>query len=596
MKSILRLLAVLVVPAMSFSTLLAQEVAYRIGWGSPNSHLYDVEMRFQNPESGPVSVRIPAWRPGRYVIQNYAKNIIRFSASDGEGTALAFRKTDKGTWEIDAAPSQEVVVSYQAYSKELNGGSSYLDDQEAYINPITLLMYIPGQEMLPVTLSVKRPDGWKAATQLAFDSRRNLYLADNYHEVVDGPLIISPTLELHSFEFAGATFEVAIQGSLEADRQQLLQDLQKIVEVQVNMMGVIPFDRYVFLYHFVDQPIGHGVEHKNSTSIVLGPPSKPDFYKGILSVSAHELFHAWNVERIRPEAIYYPDYSSEQYTTTFWIYEGVTSYYTSLTLVRSGLITEDEFLRRIAGSINSFESSYGKNVTSIAMSSWDSWTKGEQAPPNTYFSFYTAGEIIGLLLDMEVRGRTRNRQSLESVMQYLYAEYAARGRGVPEDGLQRAIETITTGTIAPFFEAHIHGTEQIEYDRYLYHAGYRLAVTEDPNVPSVTLGIQLAEGQNDVVISSVVPESAAFEAGLYADDALIALNGRRVTQANLNDVLDDIEPGQTVAATIFRRNQLQTIQIPTRGGGNSKYELVRLPDTSTLQNQTRRDWMNLAAG
>ncbi|HEY5564556.1 MAG TPA: hypothetical protein VIL33_03130, partial [Rhodothermia bacterium] len=265
MKSILRLLAVLVVPAMSFSTLLAQEVAYRIGWGSPNSHLYDVEMRFHNPESGPVSVRIPAWRPGRYVIQNYAKNIIRFSASDAEGTALAFRKTDKGTWEIDAAPSQEVVVSYQAYSKELNGGSSYLDDQEAYINPITLLMYIPGQEMLPVTLSVKRPDGWKASTQLAFDSRRNLYLADNYHEVVDGPLIISPTLELHSFEFAGATFEVAIQGSLEADRQQLLQDLQKIAEVQVNMMGVIPFDRYVFLYHFVDQPIGHGVEHKNST-------------------------------------------------------------------------------------------------------------------------------------------------------------------------------------------------------------------------------------------------------------------------------------------------------------------------------------------
>lgn len=596
MKSILRFLLVIVVPAMTFSTLHAQEVAYRIDWGAPNGHYFDVEMQFQNPEDGPVSVRIPAWRPGRYVLQNYAKDIIRFSAADGEGAPLPVRKTDKGTWEIDAAAGQRVTVSYQAYSYVMDAGSSYLDAHEAYINPVTLLMYIPGQELLPVTLSVKRPEGWKAATQLTLDSSRNLYVAQNYHEVVDAPLIISPTLDIHSFEFAGVTFEVAIQGSPELDVDRLLQDLQKIAEVQANVVGVIPFDRYVFLYHLLDRKVGHGVEHKNSTSIVMGPSSDPGFYDHILSVSAHELFHAWLVERIRPEAIYHPDYSSEQYTTTMWIYEGITSYYTSVSLVRAGIISEEQFLRRIAGSISSFESSYGKNITSIAMSSWDSWTKQGEAPPHTYYSFYTAGEIMGLLLDMEVRGRTRNRQSLDSVIQYLYQEYAARDRGVPEDGLQRAVETITSGTMQPFFQAHVFGTDPIDYDRYLFHAGYKLQPVTEADAPTVSLGVQFAEGSDEPVIGSVHPESAAFEAGLDIDDTLLALDGNRVTRNNVQDLLKHYQPGDTAPATIFRRNKLETIQVTLKPRTVSRYELVRLPDTSLVQNQTRRDWMNLAAG
>lgn len=596
MKRILRSIVVFVVSAISFSPLQAQDIAYGISWGAPNNHLFDVEMRFENPESGPVSVRIPAWRPGRYVIQNYSRNILRFAAADGDGTALNFRKTDKDTWRIDAAPGSQVVVTYQVYSRELDAGSSYLDDSEAYINPITLLMYIPGQELVPVTLAVSKPDSWRAATQLVLDQTRNVYRAENYHELVDGPLIISPTLEKHSFEFAGATFEVAIQGEVPFDRNRLLEDLRKIAEVQVDLMGVIPFDRYVFLYHFLDYPIGHGVEHKNSTSIALGPTTKPEFYSGLLSVSAHELFHAWNVERIRPEEIYYPDYSKEQYLTTMWIYEGITSYYAKVSLVRAGLISEETFLNQLAGSIKSYEASYARSFVSVAEASFDSWIKFSDAPPHSTYSFYTAGEVIGLLLDMEVRGRTRNRQSLDHVMQTLYQQYASRRQGVPENGLRSAIEAITSGTVQPFFDAHVYGTDPIPYDQYLFYAGYRLDVSQNPNHPAVVLGLQVADGDGDVLVTGVRPESAAFAAGLDIDDRLVALNGKRLTTESLRDELMRLRPGGTATVTFFRRGELRTATIALEGGGDPMYRFVRLPETTLLQNQTRRDWMNLAAG
>jgi predicted metalloprotease with PDZ domain len=203
---------------------------------------------------------------------------------------------------------------------------------------------------------------------------------------------------------------------------------------------------------------------------------------------------------------------------------------------------------------------------------------------------------MGLLLDMEIRGRTRNRQSLDDVMASLYLEYAARDRGVPEDGLQRAIEAITNGTMQPFFDDHIFGTEPIDYDQYLYHAGYMLEIGAHPDKPSVQLGIDMAQNGDEIVIKSVRPESAAFEAGLDVDDKLLAIDGHRVTRDNLTRLLGSFAPGDTVRATFFRRDNLQTANIVLKDGGNTTYKLVRLPDTSLLQNQTRRDWMNLAAG
>jgi predicted metalloprotease with PDZ domain len=280
----------------------------------------------------------------------------------------------------------------------------------------------------------------------------------------------------------------------------------------------------------------------------------------------------------------------------FWLYEGVTSYYGGLTLRRAGLTAVDSYESELASTIARYEQDPGRDITSVAMSSWDVWTKQGEAPPNTYYSFYTAGSVLGLLLDLEVRGRTRNLQSLDDVMRYLYQNYAAKGIGVPEDGLQKALETITSGTFQPFFDKYVYGTEPIDYDRYLFYVGYRLVKGTDPSKPAARLGIALTGDPTSITIESVEPSSGAFEAGLDIDDEIIAFDGKRVTRQNLNDNLYDHSPGDTLSVTAFRRGHLKTFEVVLDGGGNVRYELERLPETNTLQNQTRREWLNLAAG
>jgi len=314
----------------------ASEITYTVSWERPVRHYFTVEMNIEVRDGNHVDVRIPAWRPGRYVLQDFARNVVGFSATRTDGSPLSFRKLDKGTWRIDAAGSNAVTVHYRVYAYELDAGNSYLDDTEAYINPITVLMYVPGRELEPVRLHLVNPNKWPVATALDPDIDGS-FPATSYHEMVDSPFIISPHFKTLTFEEGGATFQIVLKGKSNYDPDQIVDALHKIVREQAASMGVIPFERYVFLYHLVPTFMGHGVEHRNSTSIVVGPAdfSNSRFYQGLfLGVTAHEFFHVWNVERIRPEAIYYPDYSVENYTTTMWIYEGITSYYTMTTNLR----------------------------------------------------------------------------------------------------------------------------------------------------------------------------------------------------------------------------------------------------------------------
>ncbi len=443
-------------------TLHAQqpEISYHIAWDQPNSHFLEITMTIENWTADSLDLRIPAWRPGRYVIQNYAKNVVGFQAFDQAATSLTAKKLDKGTWRISRGTSPKVTVKYKSFARQLDAGSSYLDDSEAYINPITCLMYIPGKELLPVSLAIEKPAGWKIATALDFDEDKKAFVSENYHELVDAPILISPSFNLLTFQHKEALIEIALQGEANYDEKKIVEDVRKIVAEQIDIMKDVPFERYLFMYHFLPYRFGHGVEHKNSTSIVLGPADfdNEKFYDGFLGVTAHEFFHAWNVERIRPAAIYLPDYSKENYTTTMWIYEGITSYYTGVTLVRAHLTKKERYFKNWAKTIKSFQKTYGRKVTSVSEAGWDSWTKGYgNAPPNTSFSFYTKGNILGMLLDLEIRQRTKNKKSLDHVMRNLNETYAKQNLGVPEDGFQQAIQTVTNSGFEEFFADYVRG-------------------------------------------------------------------------------------------------------------------------------------------
>lgn len=571
----------------------SMNISYSISWQQPNAHYFHVTLTLSNLSGKSTLVRIPAWRPGRYTIQNYARNVIDVTASGENGEPLPLRKTDKSTWRVEHPGRKRIVVKYRCYSFTLDAGSSYLDDSEAYINPITLLMYVPGKEMLPVTLKIQRPPGWKIATALDTGNEPDSFVPANYHELVDNPLIISPDYKEFSFSEGDSRIEIVLQGEANYSQSQLQEDIAKIVAAQVRVMGELPTRRYVFLYHLLPDRFGHGVEHKNSTSIVIGPANfdDPDFYSRFLGVTSHEFFHLWNVERIRPQAIYLPDYSSEVYTSTMWFFEGVTSYYGDLTLARGGLITREKYYQRLASDINRLQRSGGRKHTSAAEASWDSWLNFDSPPPpHTSVSFYGKGSILGLMLDLEIRNRTGNQKSLDEVMRYLYRHYAAADMGVPEDGLQKAVEKVAGSSFEEFFQNYVFGTAEIDYGKFLAYAGLETLV-DSSNQQSPYLGIRLSSDNPIGRILSVEPQSPALAAGLDIDDQLIAIDGYQVNAQNLAALLRKHQPGESVTVTVFRHHRLRQFEVTL---GETPYHPLTIregEDAGDLNKRIRESWL-----
>jgi predicted metalloprotease with PDZ domain len=590
----LQIFLVMVLFYSAFTKPPEPQISYQITWNEPNGHLLKITMRIEKIQFDSLQVSIPAWRPGRYIIQNFAKNVINFMAEDENGQTLMYKKLDKGSWQIKGNQSGSVVVKYAYYARQLDAGASYLDDSEAYINPVTCLMYIPGLELLPVQLTISKPKGWKIATALHYDESSKCFISPNYHELVDAPVLISPSFKLLSFDYNGANIEIAIQGQANYDEKRLTKDIYKIVDEQVQIMNDLPLDYFLFMYHLVPYRFGHGVEHKNSTSIVSGPADFSDekFYMRFLGTTSHEFFHVWNVERIRPQAIYLPDYSKENYTGTMWIYEGLTSYYGDLTLIRQQLRTKEEYLENWAKTIARFQDSYGRKVTSVDQVSWDSWTKGmHNAPPNTYYSYYTKGEILGLLLDLEIRNRTGNKNSLDEVMRYLNSNYAMKNRGVPENAFQKILETVAGSTFNSFFADYVYGTSEIDYNHYLKYAGLELIKELDENSADVYLGISTSGDEKQTRIRNVIPESPAFKAGLDIDDILIAIDDQHAHSKNLNLLLKNYSAGDTIRITVIRREVLRNFNVKLAEAAADTYKIREIKEPSELQSLILKSWL-----
>ena len=568
-------------------------IRYHIGWDQPNLRFYDVTVTIEKPDNPVTQLRIPNWRPGRYMIQNFAQNVVEFRAENESGKPLPFAKIDKDTWEIATGNTQQLVAKYRFYANELDAGNTYLDDTEAYINPATILMYLPGKELLPVALSVQIPQDWAIATALDFDETLRAYPAENYHELADNPLIISATMDKLVFSHQNVRYDVAIVGNANYNAERMRDDLKKMVAEQVKIFGEAPFKRYVFLYHFVDYRMGHGVEHKNSTSIVVGPTDFSDesTYSRWLSYTAHEFFHAWNVERIRPEGIFYPDYSQPNYTELMWWFEGVTSYYEGITLTRMGYYPLFRYLGKMTNSITSLENNAGNRITSAAQASFDDWAKAFGAPPGTSISFYQKGEILGFLLDLEIRKRTNNQQSLDDVMRLLWKKYGSQQLGVPENGIQTAIEAVAGSSFADFFERYVSGTETPDYGKYLSVAGLEI-VEIDGDSSQPDLGVRLSGDERETRIRSVRLDSPAANGGLAIDDILLAVNGQRIHSENYQRIMNRFQPDETIRVAVFRRNQLREFEVQLSPNPAKRWVIRENPNATPAQKSVLNSWLN----
>jgi len=532
---------------------------YTLGWTNPNDHLFDVTLRFTVPEDDPL-LWLPAWRPGRYAIQNFAANVREWSAN--------LRKVGKSEWRAAARAGQEVVVSYRYYAAVLDAGSSFLDDEEAYVNGSNLFMCVDLLRREPAHLTVAAPRDWPIETQLPRDD--GTFRAGDYDHLIDSPLIAAAALARHSFDESGARIHLIVRG--DGDFESFLEPLQGIVRAHAALFGGLPVDEYKFLIHVGER--WHGVEHESSSSIIVKRSAlDSDVF---LSLCSHELFHLWNVKRIVPAAFAPYDYLHETPTRLLWAMEGITSYYGDLALVRAGVWDETRWLEHVREEIEALENAPARHYLSLAQASFDAWLQPSMPQK---LSFYNKGEVVAALLDLTLRSQ-RDR-TLDDVVRVLWRE-----RILGEDAIERAVAEVAGAELArDFFARYVDGVEPLPYEELL---GRAAVAFDSASGERLALGAKLT---TMMTIDSVTPEGSAMEAGLLPGDELIAIDGERMTsEGDVERIFDSLSEGEAVPVIVARNGVVRTRSMLPRRDPH-----VRIALRVTGESALREKWLEASS-
>ena len=427
-----------------------QSVHYRIHMPEPETHLFHVEMTIEDVGAAPLNLGLPAWN-ATYVIRNFAQYVQEFTAN------VPARRVDKQTWRIEPEPGVgTILVSYKVFADQTSPFSSELNEQHAFFNSANLLLLWKEQRDLPLTLEIDVPAGWSVATALPQGQLPNTFEAENYDHLVDSPVDIG-VLDRYSFETGGALIHVIVDGThRNYDAEELVSMLEPIVQGHFELVRDVPFSEYYFLYHFMNERAGGGMEHRSSTAIhrSFGPDERS--VASLAGVSSHEFFHLWNVKRIRPAGMEPIDYFREDYSSALWFSEGFTSYYGDLVRHRVGLTSREAYYGSLARQIQTLQGRAGRLELSAADTSTLTWFDTSQfyRRPENSFSYYNKGLLIGLLLDLEIRDATDNTHSMDDVLRYLNVEYAQQGRFF-DDRLRCGAGD--HGCYGPGPRRHVHG-------------------------------------------------------------------------------------------------------------------------------------------
>ncbi len=568
-------------------------LTYSISFQATTPHLIDFIFHIDNIKTDFIEIQLPAWRPGRYELQNFAKNIQKFNVKSKNNKNLIFKKITKDRWKIDTKGLTEIKVEYNYYAVQMDAGGTYLDDNQLYINFCTCLPYVEGRINEPCKVQLlDLPKDYKIACGLK--NTKNTLQATDYHELVDSPMIASKTLQHYQYEVAKTTFNIWIQGDWKiSDLPTLLSDFQSFTKKQLDMMKEFPFEEYHFLVQALPQKHYHGVEHRNSTVIVLGASelmNSEESYKNFLGVCSHELFHAWNICKIRPAQMLPYDYTKENYFDTGFVAEGITTYYGDLFLMRSGVWKYQQYLKELNDSFKKHFNNFGCNNHSLVDSSLDLWLDGYSAGiPDRKVSIYAKGSIVALILDLEIRKSTKNKKSLDDVMRVLWADFGRKGIGYTMESFKEVAEKVAGKSLQKYFDECIFGKYPLEkvLDDLLEHFGFVL-ITNHHNKGTEMFDFECVYEAGKLLVSMIVPntKTARF---LSLKDEIIALDGRRV-ENNINELLHG---KLNCELTIFRNKQLKNISLNAEDAHFHREYYVQLKNGATkIQQEYLEKWLN----
>ncbi len=570
-------------------------IEYKLGMSRPWTHLFEVELAFAGlpTSTAPLDVLMPIWRTGRYTTFDFPGGVQEFSAVDGSGTPLPWSKTDKSTWQIKKGRATVVSVRYKVYANEFDQRTRGLNDEHAFVDACAVFMFVQKYRSLPITVTVIPFQDWRVTTGLEnVKGEEFKFLAPNYDYLADAPLEIGKQKD-YEFEAEGKKHVISIYGPGVFKIDNMIADVSKIIKVNKEFWGDLPYERYVFMLHTgVDG--GGATEHINSTIIqTRSAGSKDPFaHRGLLGVISHEYFHTWNVKQLRPKGILPYDYTRENYVKELWIAEGTTSYYGGLLLYRAGLVPSHASNDWIARTVQEDRQRPGNRIQPVAEASFDSWVKGRgnQQSYNAESDFYGKGSTVSFVLDLEIRHRSNNKYSLDDVMRTLYQRFPLSGTGFTNEDLQTVAEKFAGESLAKFFQDYVYGTAPVEWERVLLYAGLELQAKDAERKPD--LGIQAGDRDARLRVARVLAGSAGYDAGIDIGDEIVALNGIRVTQArDIADRIADMKADDKVIVSFFRRDRLKEVEITLRLQSVPAYSVSKTANPTPLQKSIYESWL-----
>ncbi len=602
-----------------------QQIHYTIKPSHPEAHLFTITCHISKPNPQGQQLQLPNWIPGSYMIRDFAKNIISFKAIDETGTQLQYKKLNKSCWQVQACES-EITIQYEVYAWDLSVRSAHLDTTHGFFNGTSVFLAVVGQEQTPCSVHIQKPDGkqytnWRVATSLeALEPTQysfGLYEAENYSDLIDHPVEMG-TFDIGTFHVNNIQHDIILTGKHRADISRLCEDLKIICQSHADFFGELPdIKHYLFLTMVVGEGYG-GLEHRSSTSLLCSRNDLPikglhkdqqqtTEYRNFLGLCSHEYFHTWNVKRIKPEVYLSCDLNREVYTEQLWAFEGITSYYDELALVRSKIITEEQYLGMLAKTITRVLRGNGRTKQSVTESSFDTWTRfyqQDESAPNNIVSYYTKGSLIALGLDFTIRKATDNKKSLDNIMQVLWQEYGKKKIGVPEKRIEEISSDIAGQDLTGFFKQYLYETNDLPLQTYFDSVGLELHSYLSESIDDTggsqdkaththfpTLGARVINHPLGAKLSHVYDNGNAQKAGLSAGDIIIAVDHIKVSKTNIDKMIQSYPIESTITLHVFRRDELIKFKLMLMKTQANTYYIEIVATENNCQIKNKQLWL-----
>jgi predicted metalloprotease with PDZ domain len=589
--------------AMNDTTLVEAQTApaairYTVSFPAPQTHYLEVRAEVPTASRADVELMMPVWTPGSYLVREFSRHLEDVRAADPSGRRLAVVKSEKNRWKVTTGGAPTVVVTYKVYAREMSVRTNWVESAFALVNGaptfLTLTDLSPRRHEVILTL----PAAWKRSmTALApMPGGDHRYVAPDYDTLVDSPILVGNPA-VYEFTVDGKRHYLVNEGEAGIfDGARAARDLETLIQEHRRMWGQLPYDTYVILNVLTSVPGqfgGGGLEHKNSTVLMAQPWATRTraAYLAWLELASHEIFHVWNVKRLRPVELGPFEYEAEVQTRSLWVAEGVTEYYGLLATHRAGFSNREEHLTSLSGLIEEVQTLPGAKVQSAELASFDAWIKyyrPDENSGNAAMSYYTKGAVLGLLLDAKIRKASNGSRSFDAVMRAAYAKFSG-ARGFTPEEFRGVVEQVGGVSLKGFWESAVEGTGDLDYSELLEVYGLRFRTPTAATRP--WLGITTRNDAGRLLVSTVRRDSPGSAAGINVDDEILAIGEIRVRADRWDNRLEQYKAGDRVSLLVARRERLMRLDLTLGTEPARQWRLEVRPDATDTQKAQLAAWL-----